>query len=190
RKERGSQSRKRWNRAGIIISTAYLLLCTAFHAYANSRMEATLKKENIVASRHLIGPTILNSVLWQGTAETDTSFFTGQYSFFDPEPYFKLREVPKQHELIAGHEEDRDVHLLRWFANGYYNVEREDSTTYRINDLRYGSIDVPGRERPVHIFYFVVEEKDGELRTIRVQQGPEDRQASIGGLWDRVMGRY
>jgi inner membrane protein len=190
RKLRGSDSRRRWNRAGILISSAYLLLSTAFHAYANSRMVATLEKENIAATRHMIGPTILNSILWQGAAETDSAYYTGQYSLLDSEPYFKLREVPKQHELIRGHFDDRDVRLLRWFANDYFSIEREDSTSYRLNDLRFGQIEVPGQERPSYVFYFVLEEHNGELRARRIQQGPEDREMSMQRLWDRMMGRY
>lgn len=189
RRKRGSRERSRLNWLGIIISSSYLLLCTAFYFYANNRMVATLEKEKIEAQRHVVGPTILNSILWQGTAETTTSYYTGQYSFFDKEPFFKLKEVPKNHELLTGHLADRDVAILRWFTNDYYSVEQEESGELRMNDLRYGQIEIPGKDRPTHIFYFVLKEKDGILQTVRVQQGPEDRSASMSGLWDRIMGR-
>jgi inner membrane protein len=189
RRQRGSQIRSRLNWAGIIISSSYLLLCTAFYFHVNSRMEATLEKEEIVAERYVVGPTILNSILWQGTAETASSYYTGQYSLLDEEPFFKLKEVPKQKERLNGHLQDRDVALLRWFTNDYYNVEQEEDGKLRMNDLRYGQIEVPGRNRPSYIFYFVLEEQDGILRAVRIQQGPEDRSSSMSGLWDRMMGR-
>lgn len=187
RQIRGSKKRQRYNWAGIIISSAYLLLCTSFFWYANQRMEATLEKENITATRHVVGPTILNSLLWQGTAETPTSFYMGQYSLLDKAPFFKLKEVPKNHQLVKDHWEDRDVSILRWFSDGYFNVEQENDSTFRMNDLRYGQIDVPGK-RPQHIFYFLLQEKAGQLQAVHVQQGPEDREASMSGLWGRIMG--
>ncbi|WP_020537210.1 metal-dependent hydrolase [Lewinella cohaerens] len=188
RQIRGSKKRQRYNWAGIIISSAYLLLCTSFFWYANQRMEATLEKENITATRHVVGPTILNSLLWQGTAETPTSFYMGQYSLLDKAPFFKLKEVPKNHQLVKDHWDDRDVNILRWFSDGYFNVEQENDSTFRMNDLRYGQIDVPGK-RPQHIFYFLLQEKAGQLQAVHVQQGPEDREASMSGLWERIMGQ-
>ena len=156
--------------------------------YADSRMEATLEKEDIAATRHVIGPTILNSILWQGTAETEEHFYTGQYSLLDQEPYFKLEEVPKNHQLVYDALDDRDVSILRWFTDGYFSVEQMGDSLYRLNDMRYGQVDVPGKERPQHIFYFVLKEVDGELRSVHVQQGPEDRPAIMERLVDRIMG--
>jgi inner membrane protein len=187
RQMRGSRKRQRYNWAGIIISSAYLLLCTSFFWYANQRLTATLEKESITATRQVVGPTILNSLLWQGTAETPTSFYTGQYSLLDKEPFFKLKEIPKNHHLVEDHWEDRDVKILRWFANGYFNVEQENDGTFRLNDLRYGQFEVPGK-RPMYIFYFVLQEKEGQLQAVHVQQGPEDREASMSGLWERIIG--
>ncbi|MEL7425296.1 MAG: metal-dependent hydrolase [Bacteroidota bacterium] len=188
RQVRGSQKRSHYNWAGIIISSFYLLICTGIYMYADSRMEATLEKDEIPATRHVIGPTILNSILWQGTAETEGNFYTGQYSLFDKEPYFKLKEVPKNHELVQNALQDRDVSILRWFTDGYFSVEQIGDSLYRLNDLRYGQVDIPGQERPQHIFYFVLKEVDGELRSVHVQQGPEDREAIFGRLVDRIMG--
>ena len=190
RSARGSRKRSRYNWAGILISSTYLLVCTGIYHYAEGRMEATLKKEKIEAQRSVIGPTILNSLLWQGTAETADFFYTGQYSLLDPTPYFKLDPVPKNHHLLEGHEHDREVELLRWFTDDYYSVEADEQGKIRMNDLRYGQINIPGNERPIHIFYFVLAPKNGEYQAIHVQQGPEDRSKVFGQLWDRIMGRY
>ena len=188
RRQRGSRERTRYNWAGIIISSFYLLVCVGIYNYANSRMEATLEKENIAATRHVIGPTILNSILWQGTAETAEHYYTGQYSLLDKEPYFKLKEVPKNHHLVQTAWDDRDVSILRWFADGYFSVEQVSDSLYRLNDMRYGQVEVPGKERPQHIFFFTLKEIDGELKSVHVQQGPEDRQAIMGRLVSRILG--
>ena len=188
RRQRGSRERTRYNWAGIIISSFYLLVCVGIYNYANSRMEATLEKENIAATRHVIGPTILNSILWQGTAETAEYYYTGQYSLLDKEPYFKLKEVPKNHHLVQTAWDDRDVSILRWFADGYFSVEQVSDSLYRLNDMRYGQVEVPGKERPQHIFFFTLKEIDGELKSVHVQQGPEDRQAIMGRLVSRILG--
>ena len=165
-----------------------MLCCTFLHFQAEQRLKNTRVQEKITASRSLVGPTIFNNILWQGTAETDSNYYSGQYSFFDKTPFFKLQGVPKRHDLLQGHWNDRDVALLRWFTNDYFSVEAIGDSLLRMNDLRYGQVDVPGQDRPQYIFFFVLKETDGELRAQRVQQGPEDQQAIFGVLWKRIWG--
>ncbi|PSR08537.1 MAG: hypothetical protein DA408_02560 [Bacteroidetes bacterium] len=185
----GSRARSRYNWAGIFLSSAYLLFCTFLHFQVVQRLADTLVQEKITANRSLVGPTIFNSILWQGTAETDSSYYTGQYSFFDKSPFFKLQAVPKRHDLLQGHWNDRDVAILRWFTDGYFSVDAVGDSLLRMNDLRYGQVGGSGPEqRPAYVFFFVLKETDGELRAQRIQQGPEDRQAIFGALWTRILG--
>ena len=188
RQLRGSLKRKRYNWAGIIISSAYLVFCTVIMLKANKVLDKTIEKENIQAINTFVGPTILNSILWNGTVETDSFFYTGLYSFFDKEASFKLAPLPKNHHLLKDHWEDEHVKILRWFSNDFFSVHQLDDKTLRLGDLRFGALKSAPNEPPAYIFFFDMQIQDGELRAIHVQQGPEDRKAGFDSLWGRICG--
>ena len=188
RQKRTSSKRKRYNWAGITISSAYLVVCTFLMLGAQKILDRTVEKENIQAVNTFVGPTILNSVLWNGTVETDSSFYTGLYSFFDEEPFFHLEEIPKNHDLIKDHWNDEHVKILRWFSNDFFSVYKVDDETLRLGDLRFGALQAEKGKAPSYIFYFDMQKQDGELRAVHVQQGPKDRKEGFGALWNRISG--
>lgn len=188
RQVRGSRWRARYNWAGIAVSSAYLLLCVGLHHHATQRLEATLAQEQITASRHIVAPTILNSILWQATAEGDTAFYSGQYSLFDQTPFFKLKAIPKHHHLLKDHWDDEHVRVLRWFSDGYFSVVQQPDSALIVNDLRFGLVSTDDQGDDRSIFYFLLKPEGDQLRAQRTQQGPQDGPALMGRLWDRIRG--
>lgn len=188
RQKRASIKRKYYNWAGIIISSAYMLFSSFLMFKAQKILDDTIKKDNIQAINTIVGPTILNNILWNGTVETDSFYYAGFYSFFDKEPFYKLAPIPKNHHLIKDHWNDEHVKILRWFSNDFFSVHQLDNNTFRIGDLRFGAVSAQNNEPPNYIFYFDVQEKDGELRAIHVQQGPKDRKAGMSALFERIGG--
>jgi len=85
-------------------------------------MEHTLTEMNIDSERYMTGPTILNNILWSATAETEKSFYTGLYSFYDDDKKFKLVQIPKNHHLIDPKPDDKVINTLAWFSKDYYAV--------------------------------------------------------------------
>lgn len=185
-----STQRAKANWLGIGISSAYLLLCTAFLQHAERVMDDTLQQEGIVAQRSMVSPTIFNSLLWQGTAETDSLYFAGQYSLLDTDRNFKLTPVAKQHELLSPHWEDPHVRTLRWFSDGYFQVVKRPEGGLRYNDLRFGGITMPGKEDPEYVFYFLLDKNENGLLEARQSNKVPDQAASeiFALLWQRIKG--
>lgn len=186
---RGSRLRTRFNWAGIIISSLYLLFCTYNHFRVNQVFETSTKEQAIAADRHIITPTILNNILWQGTAESDTAFFVGQYSLFDQEPRFQLHPLAKNHHLIQEHWDDRDIKILRWFSDGYFNIMERGDTAFQYNDLRFGGFtDTDGKPQD-YVFYFILTEENGVLKARQSQERPDGEISELFGLlWMRIKG--
>ncbi len=181
---------RRWfNWAGIIISSAYLLFSFYNHHRATQIFENSLAKEQVISEHYLVTPTILNNILWSGTAEIDSTFMVGQYSFFDQTPYFQLRELPKNHQLIAKHWNDRDIQTLRWFSDGYFNIVPRVDSTLQYNDLRFGGIiDATGKQQD-YVFYFILREENGVLKARSSEEFPEGSMRDLFRLlWERIMG--
>lgn len=188
RQARGSRRRAVYNWAGIAVSSAYMLLCVGLHHHATERLEATLQAEQLTASRYMVAPSILNSILWQATAEGDSVYYSGQYSLFDTAPYFKLKAVPKNHGLLRGHWDDTHVGVVRWFSDGYFSVVAQPDSSFIVNDLRFGLLPSGDDGSDRSVFYFLFRPENGELRAQRTQQGPQDGPALMGQLWERVKG--
>ncbi|MCB0641911.1 MAG: metal-dependent hydrolase, partial [Phaeodactylibacter sp.] len=186
---RGSRWRAILNWAGIGVSTAYLAL-TFYHKHQVDQVfESCLERDHIHYERYMTAPTILNNILWQGVAEGDTAYYYGNYSLFDPAPTIpKFEVLPKRHTLISDHWEDRDVRILRWFSNGYFNIlEREDGSL-QFNDLRYGAFN--GRfEKPTDfISRFELHSEEGKLIAHASREAPDVSKATFQAFYNRIMG--
>lgn len=179
------------NAAGIIISSLYMGWTFYNKAKINKVMEQTLSDQNIEYSRYMTGPTILNNLLWSATAETDSSFYTGLYSFYDEDPTFKLFEIPKNHGLIDYESDDKVVNTLKWFSKDYYSIMRRKDGLLQINDMRYGTFDGENVDEDSYIFRFVVDkDQDGYYQLQSSEGGPKrgSEEKIFGDLFKRIGG--
>lgn len=184
---RDSRWRRIFNTVGLVLSCGYLLF-SFYNKYRVDQVFAqSLADQGIRYERLHTSPTILNNILWQGVAEGDSVFYQGDYSLLDEAPVVsRFSQTPKNRHLIQGHENDRDVAILRWFSNGYYALEEADGRIYYY-DLRFGSLPaVDGRE-PSFVFRFVLEEENGELRA-RQSGEPPEMDGAFRALWERMKG--
>ncbi|MEL6358048.1 MAG: hypothetical protein AAFQ37_14075, partial [Bacteroidota bacterium] len=162
------------------------------HFNVDSVMKATIEKEGIEAKRHTISPSIFNNILWAGTVqEGDEIYHFSRYSLFDRERAFEpFKSVPGQHDLLANHQNTRELRILNWFTKGYIGYMPLDSGRIQVNDLRYGLFgDDP--ENPNHyIFTWVVDTTTTPI-TILQRAGPSedvDPGEMLGNLWERLKG--
>ncbi len=142
---------------GLVLSTGYLLW-TVYHKYqVDQVMEKTLAQMNISYKRYMTSPALFTNTLWSGTAETDSSFYSGMYSFNDKVPRFKLRKIPKNHHLLHDKPDDETIRILSWFSNHYFSVLRRNDGRLQMNDLRYGRMDDHVDNEQNYVFRFVIE---------------------------------
>lgn len=183
-----NSSKRRWvNYAGIGISSAYLLF-TGYHKIKIDRIfETSLTEQNIPYSRYTASPTIGNNILWHGVAEGESAYFHSYYSSFDKqEKFLNFVEIPKNHQLLEGHDDDRSVKILKWFTDGYYNVTERPDGHLQLNDMRYGSRSGEFKGNDDYVFKFILKEENGVLEGHENRDVPKD--GEMGGLIKRLKG--
>lgn len=190
-KSAGTGIRSKLNWLGLGISSVYMMLTILNKQYVNSVFTASLESQNIQYERYMTTPTILNNVLWSGIAETDTSFFMGQYSLFDSQKKFVLQEVPKNHTDIQAYlTSDYTLKKLAWFSNGYFTVQAEQPDQLIWYDLRFGSFRLSPEGKDEFVFRFDLNKNDNQFIMQKQPTRPRDGDpnAMMNALWTRVKG--
>lgn len=187
--KKGSRLRQRVNYLGILLSCCYLLFSFYNKWQVDRIFEQSLKEQNIVYKRFTTSPTIFNNILWQGVAEGDSVFYHGFYSLLDKKPVIeKFTEIPKHHEWLAKYEHSRDLKILKWFSNGYFNVARTPAGNLQVNDLRFGSIGLKFEDHDDYVFRFRITEQGGQVSAHEIRERPKMEGNPFGQLWNRMKG--
>lgn len=182
-----SRARRFFNWAGIVLSCAYLLFTFYNKHRVNEIFTQSLERQNLRYERFRTSPTIFNNILWQGVAESDTVFYEGEYSLFDTRPEIDTFQIiPKNHHLVRGHENDRDLAILRWFSDDYFALRERDGRLYYY-DLRFGSLPGNQKERSF-VFQFLLEMENGEIRARQSGERPQ-MDGAFRALWLRLKGK-
>ena len=134
---RESTRRTWWLKAGIYMSSAYMVFTIINKIYIDTIFKKSFEKATIPYNRFSAQPTIFNNILWYSVAETDTQYHLTFYSLFDKSATAdKIITIEKNHDLIDM--TDSNLQTLAWFSNGYYNLSKKDKIgTYKYTDLRY-----------------------------------------------------
>lgn len=120
---RTSIKRIKWTKAGIYMSTVYMLFTVGNKFYMDSVFEKSFKKAGISIDRFSAQPTILNTILWYAVAETKDKYHLAFYSLFDKSATAnKIITIDKSHNLIDMNAEN--LKTLAWFSNNYFNIEK------------------------------------------------------------------
>jgi inner membrane protein len=135
--KRTNTKRLKWAKAGIYISSAYMLFTLGNKIYIDSVFKKSFEKANVSYLRFRAQPTILNNVLWYGIAETKSDYKIGYYSLFDKSATVnKFISIPKIDTIINMNQPD--LKTMTWFSDSYYLIEKKENPSRIIyNDLRY-----------------------------------------------------
>lgn len=182
-----------WNYLGIGVATLYMASTFYSKSIVNQIVQNSLEEQGISYQEYITYPTIFNTILWQTTVESEDAYYYGTYSLFDKEPKVKFTKLPKNHEMIAQHQDEEYLGILLWFANGYYNVIEHSDGRLAFNNLRFGMMGLPDdSEIPLedrYIFRFFLVEKDGRYE---VEEDVDFDRVPIADiapiLWERIKG--
>lgn len=158
-----SDSRRRFvNRAGLALSSAYILFSIVAKFQAVDVFERQLAEQNKPYDRLFVAPMPLNTMLWMALADDpqNDQMWVGLYSFFDNADAGPIvfRAIPKNSQYIAGAEDSRAVARLLWFSRGFYTVQENPEGGLSFNDLRFGRSDGWLTDQGDYIFVFDLEE--------------------------------
>ena len=171
----------------LTFSSGYL----AFTFYHKVRMdnifEKSLTEQNIDFNRYMTAPTIFNNVLWSCTAEGDSVFYQGLYSFWDTEEKVTdLKVIPKNHHLIDKYAGTREAETLKWFSNEYYGVQDLGGDSLQFNDLRYGSMS---QREDDYVFYFILKEDENGKLEVKEPRERDVEEGILDEFWERLKGK-
>lgn len=152
-----------WLKAGIYISSAYMVFTIINKFYIDSVFEKSFDKAGISYNRFSAQPTILNNMLWYSVAETETQYHLAFYSLFDKSTTAdKIITVDKNHNLIDM--TDNNLQTLTWFSNDYYNLSKEEKIgTYKYVDLRYPMLNPDDVNTSVFNFTIFYKENEWDI---------------------------
>lgn len=186
---KNSQTRKRINRTGLIISAVYLALTVVNKQFIDTIFRKSLERQNINYVDFRTNPTPMNQVLWSAVVKTEDGFYTGYYSYFDPDQNIRFEFEPQNRELISPVEFYKPVEKILRFTKGYFTVEKKDEG-FLINDLRFGQIRNWEKETWQYIFQYEAIIERGQVQVREVDKGfGQDTGELINQLWQRIKGR-
>ncbi len=189
--KRSDPRRLRFNRLGLILSSAYLLLTVANKAYVHSVFAGSVERQLGGYERLLTNPSLFNNLLWIGIAEQSDTLYVGYYSLLDADREVVLQAVPKHTERLSPYQDDAPVRRLLWFSKGYFTVEK-DGETIVFNDIRFPRSDLWFGTGGQYLFSFsLVLNPDGTA--VETFTSADISPRLTGELWsqfvDRVLGR-
>jgi inner membrane protein len=144
----------RWNRAGLVLSTAYLGWSVLAQWHVREHAQEALAARGAAEVPVLVTPTAFNTVLWRVVAlHGDGSYDEGFYSLLDngrPMRLDRFSGSPALHSQLAGLD---PVQRLGRFSRGFYKLHERDGRAV-ITDLRMG-------QEPHYVFSFPVARREG-----------------------------
>ncbi|MDB4094117.1 metal-dependent hydrolase [Flavobacteriaceae bacterium] len=183
--KRTSTKRRLFLQIGLGVSSLYMVLTLVNKYHVNGVYKQSLADQKIEYLRFQTQPTILNNILWYGTAETNEAYYVGFYSILDAEATVsKWHKLPKNHELIGGM--PKDLETLAWFSSGFYNLnETADPDTFLFKDLRYPLMDESDPNSSV--FKFTITKKGDRWEAAPFYASDVSSDA-LDSFWTRIKG--
>ena len=137
---RESRLRRGAVRAGLLISSLYLIWGFGIKAHVHSVFDASFSHQYGYYDKIKTTPTGPGSALWTGYIVQGDTLYQSLYSISDESTDLKFRKIPRNSDLIEPYRNDRAVETLLWFSRGFYTVEKKGNDLYFF-DLRFGRND-------------------------------------------------
>jgi len=184
--KRADPKRKRWNTAGITISSIYMGITLLFKGVTYQKFQNSLFKQQIPYLAIQTKPTPLNSILWTANVETNTSFLIGYYSLLDTDDTIDFEEFPKNHHLLGTLENDPLITRLIVLSQGWYTIEKIKDKIF-FNDLRFGKMGIHKESSPF-VFSYELYSKNDRLHAKERERKITEVKPVLKALFARVLG--
>lgn len=173
-----------WNMAGLLLSSAYLAWSVLAQWHVRGVAEQALAARGTPATRLLVTPAPLNTLLWRVVAmHADGSYDEGFHSLLDGRRPLRLDRFAAEPGLREALRDNASVRTLARFSHGFYKLHARDGAAW-IADLRMG-------QEPNYVFDFRVAERRGDawVPVAPQQQGARgDVGRTLRWLWPRMLG--
>lgn len=183
--KRSSVKRRRYNRLGLIISSAYLVLTLILKGFAYKQFTDNLEAQEIAYKEMDIRPAPFSTVLWTANIEVDEAYLIGNYSFLDSQP-IQFVSYPKNRSLLGDLETNDKIVRLINIAEGWYTISKKNGKL-NFNDLRFGLLSLKDDEERFAFTYELIPTPGG-LKVMETPKTPSDAEGLLDSLWKRILG--
>ena len=129
------------NIAGLSIAAIYLLWGHAIKSHVHGVYQESFQHQFGYYDELKTVPGGPTTFLWSGYVLKQDTIYQATYSIFDESSDLEFTDIPRNSGLIEPYINDRATTALLWFSRGYYTVERTDTNTIYLYDLRFGRND-------------------------------------------------
>lgn len=180
------RSRITWWAIGL--SSLYMVYTIGLKFYMDGVFKDNLQAQEIKYDRITTQPSLMNSILWMSTAETDSAYYLGFYSLMDESKEISFVKYDKD---IALRNELKDISMyqrLVKLSDRWYLVRRSGDE-FIFMDLRFGQMGF-GKEEDKIVFRYKLSEQQGEWHAEQQEppRDPEEMKKVIAKLWKRIKG--
>jgi inner membrane protein len=184
----GSPKRLKWNKAGLVISTCYLIFTFINKWHVNDEMAESFNRRNAQTSELITTPTPLNNFLWMAYSPDKTGYWFGYYSIFDRSNTIDWYHIMRNDSLLLPFENDESVKILKKFSKGYYVVSKNDSAIY-FNDIRFGQIGGWDKPDSSFVFSFMLNKNADNSMALNRRKFKTSFSETFSSLINRIKGK-
>lgn len=182
---RGGARGRRWNVAGIVLSTSYAAWSLIAQYQVAGIAERSLAAAGIEGAAVQVSPAPFQTVLWRVVALTPERAYEGMYSLLDEQPTIRFAAIDRGVPLLTQLHGNSAADRLTWFAGGFVKADHLGDDV-RLTDLRMGM-------EPNYVFTFVVARFDAQGQLARVHKIERvpfrfDLERGMPWLWRRMLG--
>ncbi|MEQ8909973.1 MAG: metal-dependent hydrolase [Vicingaceae bacterium] len=183
---RKAESRRKWNRLGLMISSVYLLFTVVVKVYINETFKELLLVNQIDYVQFDSRPTPFNSLLWTFNIEQEDHFLIAYHSIFDKGNELEIHRFAKNQALLKPYRNHPKVERLLFLTKGYYTID--DCGEYLcMNDLRFGLLDGMNKKPENFVFTYKIS-KEKPLRVEQKENSFKGARKEVDKLWERIWG--
>jgi inner membrane protein len=181
-------NRRKWAVAAFILSTAYTGLSIINKLSVDRSVQQVAQQKGITWKRYFSTPTPLNNMLWFVVLEDEKGYYIGHRSVFDKgEDTSLLHHILRHDDYLKPVEDMEDLQRLVRFSQGYYTIDRYDSTLV-FNDLRFGQILGWQNPNGRFVFHYYLQKPDENSLVIQRGRFTDWDKAAVLTLLRRIRG--
>ena len=164
-KYRSNKKRAIYNRYGLLISSLYLILTLINKEFVKSQIISKYKEQGIEYNSLLTMPVGIANINWFGVAKGLDSLYMIEHSVLSGD-YSDIHSFPINDDYLNQIDE-KVADKMRWFAKGYYTVEK-NADTIRIYNLQVdmrGIVVLDNRKVPTSGYFEIYNENGKSIFT-------------------------
>ncbi|MGB1316243.1 MAG: hypothetical protein ACPG4Y_09500, partial [Chitinophagales bacterium] len=122
--------------------------------------------------------------------ETDSAYYTGNYSLFDKDDAIAFRKMNKNFQLRKKLEPFKNFEKLNHFSKNWFLLSKKDDLNYKYENIRFGG-PINDKDEAEYVFSYKLKINGGELEykeDFNREKMKGKAGEIFGKLWSRILG--